>query len=79
MHCVDVRLRETISNDLLNRNYSFSFGQLKTDYYKLIFYVEYFLPPNEKVTPYHVEFELRLTHFGDPCDDRTYCQNHGFL
>jgi hypothetical protein len=76
-HCTDVQLNFTkFEPNVESRKYSFKFNELKNSkYIKLLFYVEYFQPP-QNIEKFDVEFDLELLHFGDPCFDLD-CKNGG--
>jgi hypothetical protein len=76
-HCTDVKINFAKSEPSLSKTYSFKFNEFKNSkYIKLLFYVEYFQPP-QKSQKFEVNFDLELLHFGDPCFKPLDCKNGG--
>ncbi len=74
-HCTDVKIDFKILETSLSKTYSFKFNEVKNSkYIKLLFYIEYFRPPEPEI--FEVDFDLELLHFGDPCF-KNLCQNEG--
>jgi len=88
MYCRNVKVINNKDNPKVKTNhyhydFEFTFDEIKnSDFVKLVFYVEHFIPrrigvPLDK--PQDVEFQLELLHFGDPCyKNQNSCGKDGF-